>query len=303
MDSQTFRQIDSFLNAMSTILLTGRNGVVGLSLVNILKCRHKIVSIIRRRSNDVDYSNEQLIVSDLKDVNIEDIKKCGVDMVVHLAATVRGKGSLLKENNVESSRNIFHICEQLNIPVLFLSSINSLFCRQLGSYACSKKECEDLLDRSRLRYLIIRVPMIISSHSSSMVSVKSFYNNFGFWPLFGKGMGQTQPVPVSSFVALMAEQINQGVTGRKVMNVIGQESYTYRAILENILAEKDTRFINIPYRLSFLSAKFIERINLVFPVSSEEILSINMDKQVDANKGCETIVLDNRKEIIFEGIL
>ncbi|MFA5087712.1 MAG: SDR family oxidoreductase [Candidatus Omnitrophota bacterium] len=283
---------------MKTILVTGRNGFIGRSLVKILKNRHQVVSVVRRSDPSVDYAGEEVIVADLVKVQAGDVRGLQIDVAVHLAASVRGSGPAIEKNNIESSRALFRLCEQLNIPVLFLSSANSIFFQELGSYAYSKKVCEDILRNSPLRYLIVRVPWVIAAQSPLARSARGFYKKFGFFPLLGKGLGQTQPVEISAFAQTLAGMIDRGEFARRVVHIAGKESYTYRSILEHLLENKKTRFLTVPFQPALSVVRFLEKLRIPFLVSSEEIKSMNIDKRIGPEHG-EAVFLENSKEVLF----
>lgn len=285
---------------ISAILVTGRNGFIGQELVKILKKEHKIVSIIRQAKENIDYTGEELIVSDIQKVKTEDIEKFQVNLILHLAAKIRGKARAIKKNNIRSSKNIFHIAKSLKIPVVFLSSTNVLFQNMLGSYAHSKKICEELLIETNLDYLIVRVPLVIGKNSSSMQSIKNFYEKYSFFPLFGRSDGKVQPVHISSLNKILLSKINEGTFSNEILNVVGKETYTYRQIIEKVINSKNrVHFLNVPFSLSLLVARFIEKINAPFFVSSEEIISVNMDKNITYAEHSQILFLDNNNELLF----
>lgn len=210
---------------MSTILVTGRNGFIGQELVLTLKREHEIVSIVRQIKKDIDYSSEELIVSDVQKVKPEDIEKYQAHLILHLAAKIRGRIRSIEKNNILSSKAIFHIAKDLRIPVIFLSSTNVLFQDFLGSYAQSKRKCEDLLIKTDINYLIVRVPLVIGNNSPSILKIKKFYKEYSFFPLFGHGEGKIQPIHISSLIKVLLSKINETKYSNEILNVVGRETY------------------------------------------------------------------------------
>ena len=287
---------------MKTVLLTGRNGFIGSRLAAELKERHRVVSVIRHKKADIDYSGEEIIFSSVSGLNAEEITAQAVDLVVHLAAMVRGEAGSIEQNNIESSRHLFQMCESLKVPVLFLSSANAIYFNQLGSYAYSKKVCEDILRTSRLSFLIVRVPWVIGPKSPLVLSAQRFYRRLGFFPLLGPSLGQIQPVPIASFVQTICDMINSAQFPGSTVHIIGKTTYQYREILEKVLDSSKTRFLLMPYKFSLGLAVLFEKIRVPFFVSSEEIKSVNMDKRVDETYG-DRVILENNEELLFKGII
>ena len=195
----------------------------------------------------------------------------------------------------------------MNVPIIFLSSLNALFASQLGNYARSKHLAEEILNKTKLNYLIIRVPLIIGKNSPSLRAVQKFYKKFSFCPLFGEQNGKLQPVHLTSLVDLLGSKIKTGIHDQTVLNIVGNRFYNYREILENILnpqiptkKNERVRFLRIPFGLALNASRLLEKLHLPTPVSSEEIQSVNLDKAIDAGvEYGEVLKLDNAAEILF----
>lgn len=285
---------------MKTILVTGRNGFVGRALVERLKKEYKVISLIRRIKEGIDYLDEELIITDEQGVKETDIKKYGIDLIIHLAAAIRGKAEYLQKNNVNISNTILNIAENLNIPVIYLSSTNVLFTDYLGAYAYSKKECEELFKKSKINYLIIRVPLIIGKDSSSVKTIKSFYKKFLFLPLLGKQLGRIQPVHISSVISKILTGINEDVYSGEILNFVGNRIYSYQEIISYLLGQdKKPRFIKIPFRLSKLIVKIFEKAGIPFFVSAEELDSVNMDKIIKPDISNNVEFINNDEQLLF----
>lgn len=285
---------------MRTILVTGRNGFVGRALVEQLKIKHRVISLIRKVNEEIDYSNEELIIADNRMVKDTDVKKYQIDLTIHLAATVRGKVKYLLENNIKASEALFRIAESMNIPVIYLSSTNVLFSDYLGAYAFSKKAGEELLAKSKVNYLILRVPLVIGKDSPSVKAVKSFYQKFQSFPLFGLGKGRVQPIHISSLVDQILVKVDEGINSREILNIVGNCTYSYKEVISYVLNQnKKPRFIKIPFLLSKFIVGIFEKTNIPFSVSSEELKSINMDKIVNSNIADNIKYVNNDREILF----
>lgn len=285
---------------MKTILVTGRNGFVGRALVRQLKNKYRVVSLVRSIKKDIDYSKEELIISNIQMLKEADIKKHNIELIIHLAASIRGTARSLLENNINSAESIFKIAEKFNIPVIHLSSTNVIFCDYLGTYALSKKIGEDLLKESKINYLILRVPLIIGKDSPSAKAVRNFYQKLFFFPLFGRQEGKVQPIHISTLVDKIIEKVGEGIYPHKTINIVGVNSYTYQEILRCILSgRKKQHFIRIPFLLAKLITVFLEKINIPFFISFEEIKSVNMDKIIKPDFDGLTEFVNNDKQVLF----
>ncbi len=287
---------------MGTILITGRNGFIGQALVPLLKEKNTVVSLIRQKKNHIDYTGEVLIISDIRDVNLEEIRKNKITLILHLAAQIRGRSLTMEENNMKSFETILYIAKILNVSLVYLSSVNAVYQESLGSYAKSKKKCEDsLLKETTIPFLIIRVPLVTAGNAPNLKTLKNFYERFSFLPLFGKQEGKIQPVHISSLVDSMLKIIDRGQFSREIINIVGQEKFTYRQILEQLIdGHRRNRFLVFPYFGTLRLTQFFERIGLPLSISSEEIRSINMDKIVDSRRNEQVIFMNNDLKTLFE---
>ncbi|MDD5109284.1 MAG: NAD(P)-dependent oxidoreductase [Candidatus Omnitrophica bacterium] len=284
---------------MKTILITGRNGFIGQALVEELKKTEKVVSLIRRKKEGIDYSNEELIFADLARLEDIDIKKYNITLIVHLAAVIRGNPDSLLENNVKSAEFIFKIAQNLNIPVVYLSTTNVFFCNYLGAYAISKKMGEEELKKKGISYLILRVPLVISKDSPYILAAKGFYKKFNFIPLFGQQKGALQPIHVSSLVNKILILVEKGIPAKESINIVGTRIYTYRKLLEGFLNINGAKFITAPFLLLKLITSFFEKVGIRFFITQEELISINMDKIIRSDFPDTTEFVPNEEQILF----
>jgi len=285
---------------MSTILLTGRNGFIGQELIPLLKRNHKVVSVIRSQKDRIDYRSEELIVNDICNIKLTEVKKYKVDLIIHLAAQVRGRPSDKLKNNIESTQRISSIASSLDVPIIFLSSTNVFFDAVLGNYTKSKIICEEILKNNNPMCCIIRVPLVVGLKSSSMETIRGFYKRYSFFPLFGKQDGKTQPIHVSSLIEYILKLVKVSKYDCKEINIIGRIVYTYRNIIRNILGlSNNNRLIIIPLPFIYLIARVCEFIHAPFFITCEELISVNKDKVIDVNKNINTVIVDNNENILF----
>jgi len=286
---------------MSTILLTGRNGFIGQELITLIKKNHKIISVIRRKKDDIDYKLEELIITDLCQISLSHVKNLNIDLIIHLASQVRGKPKDKFKNNIESTKRISSIASYLNVPIILSSTTNVFFVDILGTYTKSKKICEEIIRTNNPSHIIIRVPLVVGSNSLSMRTVKDFYRKYYFFPLFGKQEGKTQPIHVSSLIDLIVMLVKDSKYNAREINLIGKHVYNYRTIIKNIISmEKNIFFFKIPFLIIYYITRSFESIGVPFFVSCEELISINTDKIIEENKITNTVIVDNTEKNLFK---
>lgn len=285
---------------MSTILITGRNGFIGQELIPLLKFNNKIITVIRRPKENIDYNSEEVILTDLCNIKLSHVKNYKIDLIIHLASMVRGRPKDKMKNNIESTKRISFIAASKDIPIIFLSTTNVFFRDSLGSYAESKNISEEILKANNSKIFIIRVPLVIGRNSASMITIQEFYKKYNFFPLLGRQEGKIQPIHISSINNYLVKLVNSPIFENKVVNIIGNKIYNYRDIINSLLklANKN-KFVIIPLQIIYFIAKTFELLKIRFFVSSEELISVNMDKIIEYNKDNNTINVDNNEQILF----
>ena len=285
---------------MSTILLTGRNGFIGQELITLIKKNHKIVSVIRRERDEIDYKLEELIITDLCQISLSHVKKFNIDLIIHLAAQVRGIQKKKYKNNIVSTQRISSIASSLDVPIIFSSTTNVFFDDILGNYSKSKKICEEIIKANNPRHIIIRVPLVVGMKSPSLNTVRNFYRKYYFFPLFGEQAGKMQPIHVSSLNELIINLIKESEYNGREINLFGKKIYSYRNIIKNTISkEKNIIFLIIPFSIIYFITRSFEFARIPFFITCEELRSVNMDKILARNKIKNSLIVDNSENNIF----
>jgi len=285
---------------MTTILVTGRNGFIGQELVPLIRKNNNVISVIRRKLVNVDYENENLILTDLSNISLTLVKNYKIDMIVHLAAQIRGSPKKIYTNNIASTQMISSIASSLDVPIIYTSTTNVFFNELLGNYSKSKKICEEIIKANNTRHIIIRVPLVIGMKSSSLKNVRDFYKKYHFFPLFGKQGGKTQPIHVSSINELIINILNNCDYTNREINLFGKKIYSYREIIKIIIGcNKKNIFIKFPFHFIYYITRTFEFFRIPFFITSEELISVNIDKILDESKIKNSIIVDNNENIIF----
>lgn len=117
-----------------TILVTGSSGMIGSYLVDdLLKKGYSVIGI-DRRNKGFTHNQFRFYSIDLGDLaSLQSLlHKYKVDRIIHLAALAhRGGESDLSfarylHINVECAENVFKVAEEVNVPVLFISTVDVL---------------------------------------------------------------------------------------------------------------------------------------------------------------------------------
>ncbi|MTI80583.1 MAG: dTDP-4-dehydrorhamnose reductase [Firmicutes bacterium] len=157
------------------ILLTGTRGMLGSDLVEVLKKEH---NLIKTNSNSFDVTNykqcNEVVYNEKPDLIINPAAYTQVDKCeeeVELAYKVNALGP----------RNLAVICNQLNIPLLHISTdyvfdgtketayLEDDYKNPLGVYGKSKSLAEDYITALTNKYYIIRTSWLFGENGNNFI--------------------------------------------------------------------------------------------------------------------------------------
>lgn len=172
------------------ILITGAFGVVGMNLIEGLRCDYDLACLVRKTKKN------SIIASKMPGIKITfgDLSKSSVieralfecEFVIHLAfsdpETAELNPQTTYENNVNGTINLLSSIKEINpkIKIVFLSSIAAYFYEKLSNnkkllatvrykeYARQKIECEKNIKKSGLSYCILRSGAILPNVVSEL---------------------------------------------------------------------------------------------------------------------------------------
>ena len=153
------------------ILVTGASGFLGTKIMSILKGDFNIIGTDRDESR----GNSKMDITDANEVSSM-IHKIKPDVVLHLAALAdvdkcETDRYSARKINVEGTRNLIEACKKTNSKFIFIST-DFVFDGKKGNYkeedkpnplsyyGVTKLEAEKLVEKSGLKYLILRLEVL-----------------------------------------------------------------------------------------------------------------------------------------------
>ncbi len=130
------------------ILVTGGNGFLGSYIVNALRDRGDVVRVLdfvsRNGRSDVEPFTADLVTSDNLEAAFD-----GVDVLVHLAASMRGRTEEIIHNTVEGSRRLLDAMARSTTRRIVLASSFSVY--DWSKLGTSMSEDDEILDQSTMQ--------------------------------------------------------------------------------------------------------------------------------------------------------
>lgn len=243
------------------ILITGADGMLGLSLVPLLKKSHTTICCTHKKSYDqylhLDITNKQLVS--------EIIGKNNIDCVVHLAAltdvdyceTHKEEALLI---NYEATKNLTSLCKKYHVYFIFISTgavfsgkkktayIENDIRKPVNIYGLSKKKAEDCV-KTLPSYCIVRTGWLmrggdkdhkfmsfilrqIKQHKKIIYAVSDVFGS----PTFTDDLAQAIFKIISKKAYGIYHVVNQGIASR------------YEIVMEMLhILKKQTQLIPVSF--------------------------------------------------------
>lgn len=261
-------------------LVTGAAGFLGRYILDVLQRKDFEIVTVVRPTSDVKYlkeKNAKLIVGDLRD------KKClaeavkGVNVIVHAAATLRGKWEDFYEINVESTRSLLELAVREEAKrFVFISSIivydhtsaaaGHSFSEEMPyeqkqqTYYCKTKiEGEKLVtsyhEKHHLPTVILRPGALYGKHGPLFVSRLGLPAGGSRYLIIGNG---NLPLPLShveSVAKAVWLSIAQESAVGKIYNVVEDDSLSQKEFFKGVRSLVNPKFSTLT--LPYLFARFL----------------------------------------------
>lgn len=228
------------------IFVAGATGFVGNAVVySLLEAGVQVTALVPAgRHLQVGNGNRQLRIVEGDAWNRGSLtgRSRGHSAVIHLVGSLHQnptRGQSYHHTNVDSLQNITRMAIGDGVPLLVYLSTSGAPWLPSG-YTSSKREAEDYLQRSGMRYSIVRAPLVyprgkLQNPLLIMTSIG------GAVPLLGRPLSRWAPLPIDVLargiteVALSREWANTILYGRQLRQI----SRTYMTRFAPRLAEPD----------------------------------------------------------------
>lgn len=239
-------------NMIQTVLLTGGSGSLGLILLPELLKRFRVVNLGRTLSSFPDsirfHPNFVFYEFDLEGLEELSINE-EPSFVIHLAGKVSGEGSSYedyKKGNEEGTKKILNFASKHRKAGILFSSSTSVYgfsndpvtenSPLLGKtyYALSKIECESLVQKSKNKFVILRIASVYGPTNKSFLN--KILRIFRYGILLCSGNPKFRKSIVSSadvIEAILAVLEKWTKASGKIYNVAHPQTFSFPE-LENV---------------------------------------------------------------------
>jgi NADH dehydrogenase len=190
--------------------------------------------------------------------------------------------SALREANFETPKKIIDsLGKDIMRHFILASSINTRFAGY-GGYAQYKREIETYLVSSGIPYTIFRPALIIGKSGAGLSKIIDYVKKLPVIPVFGDGKKLEQPIHITE-AAEFFYQAALSAPANQIIEIGGLNAMTYNDMLFTIAGafNRSIKLLHLPARPFYLLLSFLEHLGLRLLVSSEQVLHIDTDLNID----------------------
>jgi len=242
---------------MESLFITGATGFIGSSLISQLgPARYKNIYCLSRKHKGGEierHPSVRMIKGSPGEPESYASALAGCRTVVHLAAMAgRGAPDQFFEANAQGTKRLIEQCELNGVEnFLHVSTITVKFpYKNRHYYAQSKALGEEAVQRSRLRYLIVRPTTVIGPGGGGWRSLSNLAR-CSFLALPGNGKTRVQPITLEDLGACLRTVLEENLFTNETVELGGPEALTLDQLLKRIHAryhKKELMVFHIPVK-------------------------------------------------------
>ncbi|MHC5018787.1 MAG: SDR family oxidoreductase [Planctomycetota bacterium] len=156
----------------------------------------------------------------------------GADVLINTYWIRFSAGGFAQHEAVRNTRALFQAAEHAGVKRIVHVSITNPAADSPYEYFRGKAELEAALQATRLDYSVLRPAVLFGGPGILLNNIAWMLRRFPVFGLFGDGRYRLQPIHVADFAELAVREA--GCTGRRIVDAVGPETFTYRALVEAI---------------------------------------------------------------------
>jgi NADH dehydrogenase len=290
------RRSDPTPAASRRILITGGSGTVGQALVPALLQAGYAVRVFCLPG---DLGAAKLPAQ--AEIRTGDIARpeqvaglCeGVQTVLHLAAVILApRDELYDLVNRQGTAHLVAEAERAGVSRFVLVSSASVCYPRLTTYGRSKRDAEELLQRSTLGWLILRPTLVIDRGGSLEYNLLlSALKRWPLFPLIAGGRCRKRPLHTDDFVAALVACASHPSLSRRVLPLSGSTTVTFAELARESASRLGVRphFVSLPTLLALPAIAFLQILKRR-PVNPRQALAGFLhDADLDNRETCQLL--------------
>ncbi|MFX0019100.1 MAG: 7-cyano-7-deazaguanine synthase [Promethearchaeota archaeon] len=241
------------MNETKRVAITGANGYLGQHTIKeAIKLGWKVNAIVRRQEVVELVKNLGAKPYIVKNFAIEKLEQAfnGCKAVLHFANIVCGSKELFESINVNGLKNVIEAAKSQNVSRIIYPS--GLGVDKVGieewannNYFYSKKKAEQLLQESKIPYIIFRPSYILGPNDELIPEIIEQISN-GIVLIAGDGKIPMQPIYVKDAVKAFLAAADGIGKDNQIYNLVGPETTNMNKLVDRVYSNIKKIGINIP---------------------------------------------------------
>lgn len=245
------------------ILITGASGYVGGHILKALQQNgHQVSACIYKKPVDaarnipIDFSQMQTPDEWLPHLH-------NIDVVINCVGIIaETRKQRFDDLHYRAPKALFQACEKVGVKRVIQISALGADDKAIVPYHMSKKAADDALRGMDIDWFILRPSLIYGEGGASFALFKKL-SRMPVIMLFDEGQQMLQPVHISDVVATVLRSLDDDVTPRQTIDVVGQAALSYRQWMLLLRGNRFSPvFISVPMKAMMKLSRLGKFINL-----------------------------------------
>jgi len=181
----------------------------------------------------------------------------GADALINTYWVRFSAGGFSQGAAVRNTRALFEAAARAGVGRIVHNSITNPSLESPHEYVRGKAQLEQARAGAAMDYSVLRPAVLFGGPAILLNNIAWMLRRFPLFGVFGDGRYRIQPIHVADFAELAVREA--GLTGRRLVDAVGPETFTYRELVEAIAAAIGVRrpMVRIPAWFGLLMAKLV----------------------------------------------
>jgi NADH dehydrogenase len=272
------------------ILVTGATGFIGGHVVHALRAAEKDVRALvreRRRGTRLEAWGATLVEGDTTDAASLRRAVEGCETVVHLVAIRQGREEQFRRVMVDGTRDLLAAAHEAGVRrFVHMSALGtSEATKDLVPYYRAKWDCEQLVERSGIPFVIFRPSFVFGSDGGILPTFVKLARFTPVTPIIGSGRQRIQPIWIDDIGQYFSRAVDLENAAGRTFELGGPDVVSWNEFWERLKRARRIRrpSVHVPVTIMRLNALVTERLPGDIPLTNDLLTMLEHGDNVVAD--------------------